>query len=136
MHLTWDQMIDPQNPFFTGTMWENIGPNGTATEARTSLAHGWASGPTPILTGYLLGVQPVNPGCPTSPWRGFRRPAMGRRRGPDTVRTDLRKVGEGRPPVLLTVAVPAPATAFIELPSRQRVPLARQFHATERTFGG
>src|SRR5205814_10313198 len=38
LHLTWDQMIDPQNPFFTGTMWENIGPEGTATESRTSLA--------------------------------------------------------------------------------------------------
>ena len=65
MHVTWDQMIDPQNPFFTGTMWENIGPDGTATEARTSLAHGWASGPTPILTGYVLGVQPVKPGYQT-----------------------------------------------------------------------
>ena len=65
MHLTWDQMTDPRNPFFTGTMWENIGPDGTATEARTSLAHGWASGPTPILTSYVLGVQPVKPGYQT-----------------------------------------------------------------------
>src|SRR5581483_2380191 len=65
IHLTWDQMIDRDNPFFTGAMWENIGPDGTATEARTSLAHGWASGPTPIMTGYVLGVQPVNPGYQT-----------------------------------------------------------------------
>jgi hypothetical protein len=63
--LTWNQMINPQNPFYTGTFWENIGPDGTATEARTSLSHGWASGPTPIMTGYVLGVQPVDPGYQT-----------------------------------------------------------------------
>jgi hypothetical protein len=67
MHLTWDQMIDPQNLFFTGAMWENIGPDGTATEARTSLAHGRASGPTPILTGYVLRVgRPTWPGSSSS----------------------------------------------------------------------
>jgi hypothetical protein len=45
--LTWQQMLDPRNPFYTGTFWENIGPDGTATEARTSLSHGWASGRRP-----------------------------------------------------------------------------------------
>jgi hypothetical protein len=60
--LTWDQMLEPGNPFYTGTFWENIGPDGTATEARTSLSHGWASGPTSIMTSYVLGVQPVDPG--------------------------------------------------------------------------
>ena len=66
MHLTWDQMTDPHNPVLDlrDAMWENISPDGTATEARTSLAHGWASGPTPILTGYVLGVQPVEPRLP------------------------------------------------------------------------
>ena len=63
--LTWNQMLDSRNPFYTGTFWENIGPDGTATESRTSLAHGWASGPTPIMTGYVLGVQPVAPGYRT-----------------------------------------------------------------------
>jgi alpha-L-rhamnosidase-like protein len=63
--LTWDQMLDPRNPFYTGTFWENIGPDGTATESRTSLSHGWASGPTPIMTSYVLGVQPVDPGYAT-----------------------------------------------------------------------
>jgi hypothetical protein len=65
LDLTWNQMINPQGPFYTGTFWENIGPDGTATEARTSLAHGWASGPTPIMTSYVLGVQPVDPGYQT-----------------------------------------------------------------------
>ncbi len=52
----------PHNPFYTGTFWENIGPDGTATESRTSLSHGWASGATPIMTSYVLGVQPMDPG--------------------------------------------------------------------------
>ena len=63
--LTWQQMLDPRNPFYTGTFWENIGPDGTATESRTSLSHGWASGPTPIMTSYVLGVQPADPGYAT-----------------------------------------------------------------------
>jgi hypothetical protein len=101
MHLTWDQMTDPQNPFFTGTMGENIGPDGTATEARTSLAHGWASGPTPILTGYVLGIQPVKPGYQTftvTPHPGNLR--WGRGRGPDSLRADTRPVDQGWSPVL------------------------------------
>ena len=82
-------------------MWENIGPDGTATEARTSLAHGWASGPTPILTGYVLGVQPAKPGYQTfTVDAASRQPAMGRGRGPDTVRADPRPVDQGRSPVL------------------------------------
>jgi hypothetical protein len=40
-------------------MWENMGPDGTATEARTSLAHGWASGPTPILTAYVSAYSAI-----------------------------------------------------------------------------
>lgn len=30
---------------------------------RHSLCHGWASGPTAFLSGYVLGVKPVAPGC-------------------------------------------------------------------------
>jgi Bacterial alpha-L-rhamnosidase C-terminal domain/Bacterial alpha-L-rhamnosidase 6 hairpin glycosidase domain len=63
--LTWNQMIDPRNPFYTGSFWENIGADGTATLSRTSLAHGWASGPTPIMTSHVLGVRPVDPGYET-----------------------------------------------------------------------
>ena len=57
-------MLDRHNPFYTGTFWENIGPDGTATESRTSLSHGWASD-RPIMTSYVLGVQPVDPGYAT-----------------------------------------------------------------------
>jgi len=135
MHLTWDQMTDPRNPFFTGTMWENIGPDGTATEARTSLAHGWASGPTPILTGYVLGVQPVKPGYQAftvTPHPGSLRWAEG------TVPTPYGQIlvrwTRAGHRFSLAVAVPAQATAFILLPDGRHVTLPGGPHGTERTF--
>ncbi len=135
MHLTWDQMIDPGNPFFTGTMWENIGPDGTATEARTSLAHGWASGPTPILTGYVLGVQPVKPGYQTftvSPHPGSLRWAAGAVPTPDG-QILIRWTRNGHR-FSLTVAVPAQSTAFIQLPGGRHITLTGGQHGTMRTF--
>ncbi|KAL7809368.1 family 78 glycoside hydrolase [Trichoderma aethiopicum] len=48
------------------TMWEGIGPNGTAYEgAFTSMAHGWSTGIVPLLTSYVLGVKPQLPGFKT-----------------------------------------------------------------------
>ncbi|KAH0499773.1 hypothetical protein TgHK011_006940 [Trichoderma gracile] len=48
------------------TMWEGIGLNGLAYEgAFTSMAHGWSTGIVPLLTGYVLGVQPQSPGFKT-----------------------------------------------------------------------
>ncbi|KAL7947072.1 glycoside hydrolase family 78 protein [Trichoderma barbatum] len=45
------------------TMWEGIGPNGTAYEGGfTSMAKGWSTGIVPLLTGYVLGVKPQTPG--------------------------------------------------------------------------
>ncbi len=135
MHLTWDQMIDPQNPFFTGTMWENIGPDGTATEARTSLAHGWASGPTPILTGYVLGIQPVKPGYQTftvAPHPGSVRWAEGAVPTPYG-RILVRWARDGHR-FSLTIGVPAQTTASIGLPDGRHVTLAGGPHGTERTF--
>jgi Bacterial alpha-L-rhamnosidase C-terminal domain/Bacterial alpha-L-rhamnosidase 6 hairpin glycosidase domain len=135
LHLTWDQMIDPENPFFTGTMWENIGPDGTATEARTSLAHGWASGPTPIMTGYVLGVQAVNPGYQTftvTPHPGSLQWAEGAVPTPYG-RIFVRWARHDRR-LSLTVAVPAQTTAFIDLPGGHHLTLAGGPHGTERTF--
>jgi Bacterial alpha-L-rhamnosidase C-terminal domain/Bacterial alpha-L-rhamnosidase 6 hairpin glycosidase domain len=137
LNLTWDQMIDPENPFYTGTMWENIGPNGTATEARTSLAHGWASGPTPIMTSYVLGVQPVNPGYQTftvAPHFGSLQWAEGAVPTPYG-RIFVRWARDGFR-FALTVAVPAHATAFIDLPGGHRVTLPGGPRGTERTFIG
>ena len=137
MDLTWDQMTDPRNPFFTGTMWENIGPDGTATEARTSLAHGWASGPTPILTGYVLGVQPVSPGYQTftvEPHPGSLRWAEGAVPTPYG-RILVRWTRDGHR-FSLTVTVPAQTTAVIELPDGRHVTLPGGSHGTERTLVG
>ncbi|KAI1413545.1 glycoside hydrolase family 78 protein [Hypoxylon sp. FL1857] len=45
------------------TMWEGVGANGSKYEgAFTSLAHGWSTGVTPLLTTYVLGVRPLKPG--------------------------------------------------------------------------
>ena len=45
------------------THWEGIGTEGGKYEAAdTSLAHGWSTGVTPLLSTYLLGVRPTKPG--------------------------------------------------------------------------
>lgn len=45
------------------TMWEGIGPNGSAYEgAFTSMAHGWSTGIVPLMTNHVLGVRPLEPG--------------------------------------------------------------------------
>jgi hypothetical protein len=137
IHLTWDQMIAPDNPFYTGTMWENIGPDGTATESRTSLAHGWASGPTPIMTGYVLGVQPVNPGYQTfavAPHVGSLQWAEGAVPTPyGQISVRWTREGSG---FSLTVEAPAGTTAFVSLPDRRHATVSGGAHGAIRTFGG
>lgn len=45
------------------THWEGVGAGGSKYEgADTSLAHGWSTGVTPLLTTYVLGVRPTGPG--------------------------------------------------------------------------
>jgi hypothetical protein len=58
----WGWMLD-HGP---GTMWETIGPTGSApVNVDPSYDHGWSSGAAPALTNYVLGVQPVSPGFAT-----------------------------------------------------------------------
>jgi Bacterial alpha-L-rhamnosidase C-terminal domain len=137
IHLTWDQMIDPHNPFFTGTMWENIGVDGTATESRTSLAHGWASGPTPIMTSYVLGVQPVDPGYQTftvAPHFGTLQWAEGAVPTPYG-RIFVRWSKDGHR-FSVTVEVPAGTTAVVSLPDGFHATVSGGVHGTMRTFAG
>jgi hypothetical protein len=48
------------------TDWELIGPYGGApTDKWPSLDAGWSSGATPVLTQYMLGIQPTSPGFET-----------------------------------------------------------------------
>ena len=61
----WAHMLQP-GPYATGTMWEVVDSDGApALGGFTSLAHGWASGPTPDLSAYVLGIQPRGAGYRT-----------------------------------------------------------------------
>jgi alpha-L-rhamnosidase len=67
LKTVWGDMINPSNPDYTGTMWENISAsNGqVGFGASSSLAHGWATTPVSALSGYFLGVQPATAGYAT-----------------------------------------------------------------------
>ncbi|MCW2869802.1 MAG: alpha-L-rhamnosidase [Streptomyces oryziradicis] len=62
----WGHMIAP-SANSTGTMWENVSAaDGTpGLGSTTSLAHGWSTAPTSVLSGYVLGIQPTSPGYGT-----------------------------------------------------------------------
>ncbi|KAF6838179.1 alpha-l-rhamnosidase a [Colletotrichum plurivorum] len=48
------------------TFWEGIGENGRPYEdGYTSMAHGWATGVVPLMSGHVLGVKPTSPGFRT-----------------------------------------------------------------------
>jgi hypothetical protein len=65
IHNMWDQMTVESGPYYTATVWEKLGQDGTDVDANASLAHGWASGPVSSLSGYLLGARPVTAGYKT-----------------------------------------------------------------------
>ena len=49
--------------YYSGATWEYVALDGTPGLGEgTSLAHGWASGPTSGLSKYVLGVRPVKAG--------------------------------------------------------------------------
>lgn len=58
--------MDRPGLYYTGADWEALTPNGTpAFGDFTSLAHGWASGPTSDLSAFVLGVRPTGAGYRT-----------------------------------------------------------------------
>ncbi|WP_329521309.1 alpha-L-rhamnosidase-related protein [Spirillospora sp. NBC_01491] len=60
---TWAPMLGGSNP---GTLWENVNPDGAPRlGSYTSMAHGWAAGPTSFLTNQVLGVTPTSGGFST-----------------------------------------------------------------------
>ncbi len=62
----WGYMLD--NPAGTkSTFWESYrnGEDCVFCSNYVSLAHGWATGPTPALTNYVLGLAPQSPGGDT-----------------------------------------------------------------------
>jgi hypothetical protein len=58
MRRTWWQMLS-RGP---GTVWESMRLDGVPKSGGISLAHGWAAGPVPALSGYVLGIRPTSPG--------------------------------------------------------------------------
>jgi hypothetical protein len=59
------QMVDKDDPLYTGGLWEFKNNDGGVNRATASLAHGWAASPTVQLTEQVLGVTPVDPGYAT-----------------------------------------------------------------------
>jgi alpha-L-rhamnosidase len=61
----WGHMIAP-GADDTGTMWENVNPDGSpGFGATSSLSHGWSTMPASALPQYMLGIAPVTPGYAT-----------------------------------------------------------------------
>lgn len=130
----WGAMLSP-GPDATSTFWEVVADDGLpALGGFTSLAHGWASGPTPDLSAYVLGIQPATAGFAAwtvAPHPGTLRWAEGQAptpRGPIHVRWDVRTNGEFDLKVNApggthgTVVVPVPSkNAHIALNGRSAV---------------
>jgi hypothetical protein len=114
----WGHMLAP-GPDETGTFWEVLGADGTpGLGSLTSLAHGWAGGPTPELSHYVLGIAPVADGFATwtvDPHPGRLRWAegqVGTPHGAFHVRWDAG--GDGA--LALTVAAPAGTHGVVQVP--------------------
>jgi hypothetical protein len=65
MRRTWGQMVDQDDPLYTGGLWEFKNNDGGVNRPTASLAHGWAASPTVQLTEQVLGVAPADPGYAT-----------------------------------------------------------------------
>lgn len=102
----WMRDHDPKSTF-----WEGIGPGGKPYEdGFTSMAHGWSTGVTPLLTRHVLGLRPLTPGFrsfifnPARQWNGmdWARGYTESSRGPIGVEWSIKPAG-------LTMVVDAPA---------------------------
>ena len=114
----WGHMLAP-GPNDTGTFWEVFDAAGTpALGGVTSLAHGWASGPTSDLSADVLGIEPTAPGFGTwniGPHPGSLRWAEGQvptPRGPIHVRWDA----GGKGALTLDVTAPSETHGTIDVP--------------------
>jgi hypothetical protein len=63
LHSLWEPMANPNGANYTGCFWETLDATGAPALGRaTSLCHGWAAGPTGLLSEHVLGIQAVTPG--------------------------------------------------------------------------
>jgi alpha-L-rhamnosidase len=58
MRRSWGRML----AVGPGTAWESMRLDGLPKSGGISLAHGWAGGPLPALSEYVLGIRPAAPG--------------------------------------------------------------------------
>jgi hypothetical protein len=102
----WMATHDPYSTF-----WEGIGPGGKPyQDGFTSMAHGWSTGVTPLLSNHVLGLTPLSPGfrawkfAPCRPWGGmdWARGQVATPRGPLWVQWTLKPDG-------YTLEISAPA---------------------------
>lgn len=105
--------------------YQGFNPDGSpiiedARAGETSLAHGWAAGPTAALSAYVLGMRPVAPGWKTwlvEPQPGdlkFAQGSVGTPEGKLGVRWE-RDAG-GRSSFRITVKVPRGTTGTVAVP--------------------
>src|SRR3954454_24397410 len=119
IHLLWDQMTDANNPAYTAAMWEKLNRDGTDVDANASLSHGWATAPTPALSHYVLGVQPVSAGFKTwqvAPQTGDLKWAQGTMPTPQGALVSRWVRGDGDRSFALTVEAPAGTTGTVRVP--------------------
>jgi alpha-L-rhamnosidase len=118
-HLLWDQMTDENGPYYTATMWEKLNRDGTNVDANASLSHGWATAPTPALSGYVLGARPVSAGYKTwivAPQVGDLKWAQGTIPTPQGGLVSRWARGDGDRSLTLTVSAPAGTSGTVRMP--------------------
>lgn len=63
LRTLWGPMADPDNPFYTGTVWEELNTEGQpGLVSATSSSHAWGVGAASGLSAYVLGARPVSAG--------------------------------------------------------------------------
>jgi alpha-L-rhamnosidase len=113
MRRTWGDML-AHGP---GTVWESMQLNGLPKSGGISLAHGWAGGPVPALSGYVLGIRPTAPGYGhwiVAPQPGDLRFAQGEAPTPHgPIASRWRRGGHS---IKLTVIAPKGTSGVVKLP--------------------
>lgn len=117
MRRTWWQML-LKGP---GTVWESMRLDGMPKSGGISLAHGWAGGPVPALSGYVLGIRPTAPGYRhwvVAPQPGDLRFAQGKAPTPHGPISSRWRRGGGS--FKLTVVAPRGTSGVVEVPLIRR----------------
>ena len=90
-----------------------------AGQGNSSLSHGWAGGPVPALSGYILGIRPVTPGFATwmvQPQTGDLAFAQGQAPSPRGVIVSRWQRGDGDRSFVLTAGGPAGTSGSVYVP--------------------